>query len=97
MKRTEAESVGEIIHKVFLRVGLEEDEARQRALYMWSEIVGQGVNRMTTKRYVTDAGVMHVYVQSAALKQDLQFMRSTLVSQLNAAVGSTAITELIIH
>jgi hypothetical protein len=97
MKKTEAESVGEIIHAVFQRVGLEEDEARQRALYLWPEIVGPGVNRLTTRRYVTAAGVMHVYVESAALKQDLQFMRSSLVSQLNNAVGSAAITELIIH
>ncbi len=97
MKRTEAQSVGDIIHEVFRRAGMENTESRQRALYVWSDIVGQGVNRQTTRRFVDQSGVMHVYIASAPLKSDLQFMRSRLLEQINAAVGSQAITDLIIH
>lgn len=97
MKKTEAQSVGDIIHEVFCRAGMEETEARQRALYHWVDVVGPGVNRLTTRRFVDRQGVMHVYISSAPLKADLQFMRSRLVEQLNNAVGSRAITDLIIH
>ncbi|MDE6263271.1 MAG: DUF721 domain-containing protein, partial [Muribaculaceae bacterium] len=52
----------------------------------------------TTRRYVTEQGVMHVFINSAALKSELSFMRSRLVAQLNEFAGVTnAITELIIH
>lgn len=97
MKRTEAEQIGEIIHNVFARAGLAANEARQRACAMWPDAVGSGVNSYTTRRYVTDAGVMHVYLSSASLKNDLMFMRDRIVRQLNEYVGSQAITDLIIH
>ncbi len=97
MKKTEAQSIGEIIHEVFRRAGMETNEAEHRVLYLWGEIVGAGVNRLTTQRYVADGGVMHVYIASGPLKNDLRFMRSSLISQLNAAVGTNAIKDLIIH
>ena len=68
MKKTEAQSIGEIIHEVFRRAGMETNEAEHRALYLWGEIVGAGVNRLTTQRYVADGGVMHVYIASGPLK-----------------------------
>lgn len=97
MKRTEAQSIGDIIHDVFRQAGLEEAEARQRALYSWGDVVGPGIVKKTTRRFVDASGVMHVYIASAPLKADLQFMRSQLLLQLNAAVGCNAITDLIIH
>lgn len=97
MKRVEAQSIGEIIHDVFRYAGVEDVEARQRALNHWVDIVGPGINRQTSRRYVDSAGVMHVYITSAALKSDLQFMRSRLVCQLNESVGTNAISDLIIH
>lgn len=97
MKRTDPQSLQEIIHEVFARAGMAENEARQRALSLWGEIVGPGVNRYTSRRYVTEQGVMHVYITSAALKADLQYMRADIMRRLNEAVGSAAITDLLIH
>lgn len=98
MKKTEAQSIGDIIHDVFVRSGMEGNEARYKACMMWSDVVGPSINRHTTRRYVTEQGVMHVFINSAALKSELSFMRSRLVAQLNEFAGVTnAITELIIH
>lgn len=98
MKKTEAQQIGDIIHEVFVRSGMEGNEARQKACMMWSEIVGPSVNRHTTRRYVTEQGVMHVFINSASLKGDLSFMRSKLIEQLNDFSGIPGtITDLIIH
>lgn len=98
MKKIEAQQIGEIIHEVFVRSGLEDNEARQKACMMWTDIVGPTVNRHTTRRYVTSDGVMHVFVNSASLKSDLMFMKSRLIDQLNEYSGmANAITDLIIH
>lgn len=98
MKKTEAQQIGDIIHEVFVRSGMEGNEARQKACLMWSDIVGPNINRHTTRRYVTDDGVMHVFLNSASLKSDLSFMRDRLIEQLNIYSGTPGtIKELIIH
>lgn len=99
MKRTEPRLINDIINDYLRADGLEDVAARQRACAMWPEIVGPGINRLTSRRYVTDDGVMHVYLTSASLKQELSFMRQSLIESLNRTIGSdaTVITDLIIH
>ena len=96
MKRTEPQSFARIFDEAMARAGASETVAAQRACYLWPEIVGTGVNRYTFKRYV-EGSVLHVYISSAPLKNELSFHRSTLVSQLNAAVGCEALTDIIFH
>lgn len=96
MKRTEPKLLADILNESLRRDGLDTAMAEQRALYMWPEIVGPGVNRYTTRRYV-EGGVMHVYLSSAVLKNELSFHRSSLVEQLNKAAGSDVISQIVIH
>lgn len=98
MKKTEPQQIGDIIREVFERSGRKDNADRHRALVNWGNIVGGGINRLTTRRYVTDAGVMHVYISSAALKQELMFRRSRLIDELNRYAGTPeTITDLVIH
>lgn len=96
MKRTEPKILADIINESLQRDGLDTALAEQRALYMWPEIVGPGVNRYTTRRYV-DHGIMHVYLSSAVLKNELSFHRSSLVEQLNRAAGADVISQIVFH
>lgn len=96
MKRTEPKILADIINESLQRDGLDTAMAEQRALYMWPEIVGPGVNRYTTRRYV-DHGIMHVYLSSAVLKNELSFHRSSLVEQLNRAAGADVISQIVFH
>lgn len=98
MKKTEPQQIGDIIQDVFERAGQKDNADRYRALVNWGNIVGGGINSMTTRRYVTEQGVMHVYITSASVKQDLMFQRQRLVEELNKFAGvPDAITELVIH
>ena len=54
MKRTSAQSVGDIINQVLRQERLDVRLDEQRALAMWPTLVGQGVNRYTTDRSVKD-------------------------------------------
>lgn len=40
---------------------------------------------------------MHVHIDSAALKNELSYLRDTLVRQLNEAAGKEVINAIIIH
>lgn len=97
MKRTEPKSFAEIFDENMARAGASDTMARHQACFLWPEIVGPGINKYTYKRYVDDSGCMHVYVSSAPLKNELSYMRSQLVEQINKAVGSQALTDIIFH
>ncbi len=96
MKRTEAQSVGEIIRNIIENNGNAEQFNRQKIAYLWSEIVGPVINQQTIRRYV-DGDILHVYIASAPLKSELAFMIEPLVKTLNEAVGSHVISKIVIH
>lgn len=70
MKRTSAQSVGDIINQVLRQERLDVRLDEQRALAMWPTLVGQGVNRYTTDRSVKD-GVLTFTISSAPCATNL--------------------------
>ncbi len=96
MKRTEAQSIKEIIDKAISNQNLSGAFNEQKAGYVWQEIVGPTINRYTTRRYVEN-GILHVYISSAPLKNELQFLKTKLIAEVNKAVGTNVITNIVIH
>ncbi len=94
MKRTDAKSIAEIIGDFMQQEDIESAVLEHKALQLWSNVVGPGVNRMTTERYVDD-GVITVKISSAALRNDLMLSRSSIIEQLNNLVGKPVIKEII--
>lgn len=97
MKRHEAQSVAQIIREAMAAAGATVTYDRQRACFLWPEVVGPTINRFTSRRWVDDAGVLHVAITSPALRSDLAMNRQTLVDRLNQAAGTQAITDLRLH
>lgn len=95
MKRTEPKSFAEIFDEGMRQAGMTDTVARQQACYLWPEIVGPGVNSYTFRRYVDDRGTLHVQITSAALRQELAYMKTQLIEQLNRAVGTRAIEDIV--
>lgn len=93
MKRTEAKSIAEIIGDFMQQEDIEDAVLEQKALRLWSQVVGPGINRMTTERYVEN-GVITMKIASAALRNDLMLSRSSLIAQLNQLVGKPVIKEI---
>lgn len=94
MKRTEAKSIAEIIGDFMQQEDIELTMLEHRALQHWVNVVGPGVNRMTTERFVEN-GVITVKISSAALRNDLMLSRSSIIAQLNQLVGKPVIKEII--
>lgn len=96
MKHVDPLTVKEIIDRVLDDDNIRQAAREQRICYLWPEIVGQGINRHTSRRYVAN-GVLHVYINSAPLKNELQFHRDRLISLLNQAAGHDIIHDITIH
>lgn len=96
MKRTYPTLIKDLIDKVLLESDTREAVMEQRASYLWTEVVGPGVNRYTFRRYV-DRGILHVYITSAPLKNDLSFLRHKIIDEINSRLGETILKEIVIH
>jgi len=94
MKRTEARNIGQIINDVLKRENLDVALDEHRASALWPQIVGDGINRYTIRRFVKD-GVMTVYLSSAALKSELMLNREGIIDRINQALGREIIREII--
>lgn len=96
MKRRDPQSLKEIIDIIMDDDSVREAARAQRLCYIWPEVVGPGINRYTTKRYV-DGRTLHVFISSGPLKNELQFNRSRLINLLNNAVGHEVIDDIYFH
>lgn len=94
MKRTNAESVGDIIRHYLESERLDGKMNELRAAEVWADVVGMGVNRYTVNRYVKN-GVLHVRISSAPLRHELMLVRTSLVQRINDAVGAQVIHDII--
>ena len=94
MKRTEARNIGQIINDLLKKENLDVALDEHRACALWPQIVGDGINRYTIKRYVKD-GVMTVHLSSASLANALMLNRDALINRINQAIGREIIREII--
>lgn len=96
MKRTYPKLIAGIIDEAIERAGLTDTLNEQRAAAAWIDVVGPAINRYTTRRYV-DKGVLHVYMTSAPLKNELSFNRDRLITAINRVVGTDVINDVQFH
>lgn len=62
----------------------------------WKEIMGPTVARYTNDLYVKD-GVLHIYVSSAPLKNELFIMKSKIIERVNEEIGAEVIHDVAIR
>lgn len=96
MKKTQAKTIGQIVEEYLKKENLDTALDEHRASALWPQIVGQGINRYTVKRWVKD-GVMHVQMSSAPLRSELMLNRTRLIQMVNEALGREVIKEIIFY
>lgn len=96
MKRTDPMSIRQIIDMVIDRSSTKNEMLEHRAASLWSDVVGPGINRHTLRRYPAK-GALHVYIDSAPLKTELEFRKTAIIDAINATVGQEVFKTLIIH
>ncbi len=96
MKRSNTESLEQLIH-VFLREqGLETPYNEYKLVNAWPEIVGEVISSYTGNIYIKNQ-ILHVDIKSPALRQELLMRRSSLKDKLNNHVGAQVITDIAFH
>jgi len=96
MKRTDPQSIRQIIDHVLDASAVHSTVLDHRAAALWSDIMGPTITRHTIRRYVA-RGVLHVYLDSAPLKNEIGFQKSRIIEAINSTLGAEAITSMQIH
>jgi len=96
MKRTDPMSIRQIIDHVMDTSTTRGEFLEHKASALWPDIVGQGINRHTIRRYVSK-GVLHVYMDSGPVKNEIEFHKEKIMLAINDAVGSGVLTSIVIH
>ncbi|MDE5629718.1 MAG: DUF721 domain-containing protein [Muribaculaceae bacterium] len=96
MKRVEPLRLGEVIDQMIKATGLRPQMDRCNVESMWPRIAGKHIAAYT-RRVQLDGRMLHVWLTSAALKEELGYIRELLAEQINKAAGSDAVDNIIIH
>lgn len=96
MERTDPMTIRQIIDRVIDRSASRDEFLGYRASALWPDVVGPGVNHMTTRRYFRD-GELHVYISSAPMKAELSFSRERIAASINDILGREVLRKIILH
>ena len=94
MKRTNSESIGELIRQYLRQQGLEAPLNEHRLLQGWAHVMGPIVARYTRDLVVRNQ-TLYVRLSSPVIRQELMMQRRELVTRLNAYVGAQVICDIV--
>jgi predicted nucleic acid-binding Zn ribbon protein len=93
MRRSTEISLKDAIEKFLKDFHLEEKLNETRLLGSWEKVAGKLIARHTKEIFVKDQ-VLYIKADSAALKQELTYMRTKLMEKLNKSAGIEVIKDI---
>lgn len=96
MFKRHPKSIAELLNAYLRNEGLETPLLQKRLVDAWDTVTGSTITRYTGEKFIKNQ-TLYVKITNPALRQDLSMMRARLVGRLNAAVGSTVITDIRIY
>lgn len=97
MKRTNSQSIGEVIREFMSQhPGLQEKILEIRIERAWREVLGPMVAQYTRNTYIKDK-VLYVSLTSAVLRSELVLCRDRLVKSLNNYAGAEVLKDIVIR
>lgn len=93
MRRTNSESVGELVRQYLRQQGLESPLNEYRLIQGWSHVMGPIVARYTRDITIRNQ-TLYVRLSSPAVRQELSMQRRELVTRLNTYVGAQVICDI---
>lgn len=93
MRKSNAESIGALLHRYLREEGLETPLNQHRLINAWADVMGQGIMHYTGERFIKGQ-TLYVQIRSSVLKQDLMMSRAMIVRRLNEQVQAQVITDI---
>lgn len=94
-KRTNSQSLGEVIQQYIKNSGIQPKLDEANIISKWEDIVGKMIARGTNDLYLKNRKLF-IKFNSAALRQEMSYSKTTLADKVNEAIGHKAIDEVIL-
>ncbi|MDR2765166.1 MAG: DUF721 domain-containing protein [Tannerella sp.] len=97
MRRTNAESIGEILKHFYNEHPLIRQKLQEvRIQRAWGAVLGNMVMRATRNLYVKNR-ILYVSVNSSVLRNELMLNRESIVRRLNDCAGAEVIRDIVLR
>ena len=85
--------IGGALKKLIKTAGLEKGIAQQKALEIWSEIVGETVSK-NTEPISIEHGSLNIKTATPVWRQELQFQKKNIIEKLNKKLNKKLIKDI---
>ncbi len=93
MFRKSVKNLSDVLNVCIRQNGLETPLLQKRLVDSWDKVVGAGIAAYTGEKFIKNQ-TLFVKIKNPALRGDMSMMKSTLVRQLNDAVGAMVISDV---
>lgn len=96
MRRNKTISLGEALGDLIREYRLEKGLKETAVLNIWEKIAGKVITARTKRTYLRE-GVLHIWLTSSVVRNELMMLRDALKSQINSRAGEEVVREIILH
>ncbi len=96
MRRNKTISLGEALGDLIREYRLEKGLKEAAVLNIWEKIAGKVITARTKRTYLRE-GVLHIWLTSSVVRNELMMLRDALKSQINSRAGEEVVREIILH
>jgi len=96
MRRNKTITIGEALADLIREYKLAPKLQEASVINIWEDLTGKVIAARTKKIFIKD-GVMHIYLTSPVVRNELMMLRESLRSQVNSKAGSEVVREIVIH
>ncbi len=93
-KRENTQSIGDIIQQYIKKSGIQPKLDEAELIKRWPDIVGKMIADRTDNIYLNNRK-LYIRFNSAALKQEMNYAKTTLLDNINRTIGHTIADDVI--
>ena len=88
-----AQRIGNVFTQLFNDLGINKAIQQNMAVSRWAEIVGERIAQISEADRIEN-GVLFVKVSSPVWRNELVFMKSSLINSVNEALAKTVVKDI---
>jgi predicted nucleic acid-binding Zn ribbon protein len=96
MRRNKTITLKEALQDLIKEYRLAPKLREASVISLWESITGKAISARTKKIYIRD-GILHIYLTSAVVKNELMMLRESLRDQINSKAGEEVVNQIVIH
>lgn len=95
MKEHNQKSIKDAISDAFSTMNIRQKIAETRLISTWENVMGKTIAKHTRKIFISK-GVLFIYLDNPALKNELTYSRERIIELVNEAAGEELIKEVVL-